>query len=114
MKAFISAWLVSCALAAPVCAFAQSSAAADTASTNGPVTRAEVRADLVRLEQAGYRPAARDINYPADIQHAEAIVAQQYTQSAAGAVGGVSMSGSSDSGAQAPAAPAGQSIYFGH
>ncbi|MFD1560931.1 DUF4148 domain-containing protein [Paraburkholderia silviterrae] len=114
MKALISALLISCALAAPVCAFAQANAAADTASTNGPVTRAEVRADLVRLEQAGYRPAAKDINYPDDIQHAEAIVAQQDAQSAAGAVGGVSMAGSSDSGAQGSSGPAGQSIYFGH
>ena len=114
MKALISALLVSCALAAPVCAFAQANAAAATASTNGPVTRAEVRADLVRLEQAGYRPAAKDINYPDDIQHAEAIVAQQDAQSAAGAVGGVSMAGSSDSGAQGSSGPAGQSIYFGH
>ncbi|QBR01131.1 DUF4148 domain-containing protein [Paraburkholderia pallida] len=114
MKALISAMLVSCALAAPVYAFAQSNTAADTASTNGPVTRAEVRADLVRLEQAGYRPVAKDINYPDDIQHAEAIVAQQNAQSAAGAVGGVSMSGSSDSGSPASAGPAGQSIYFGH
>ncbi|MFX1676018.1 DUF4148 domain-containing protein [Paraburkholderia sp. A2WS-5] len=99
MKALISALLVSCALAAPVCAFAQSNAVANTASANnGPVTRAQVKADLVRVEQAGYRPEASDINYPNDIQHAEAIVAQENANHSAGAVGGVAMSGTSDSG----------------
>lgn len=60
-------FLVCIALAAPAFAFAQS---------NGPVTRAEVRADLVAVEQAGYQPAvASDATYPADIQAAEAKVA---------------------------------------
>jgi uncharacterized protein DUF4148 len=41
-------------------------------------TRAEVRADLIRLEQAGYNPSATDdATYPADIQAAEAKVATQ-------------------------------------
>jgi Domain of unknown function (DUF4148) len=43
-------------------------------STDQPVTRAEVRADLKQLEQAGYNPSARDPYYPADIQAAEARV----------------------------------------
>ncbi|MBE0629163.1 MAG: DUF4148 domain-containing protein, partial [Burkholderia vietnamiensis] len=47
MKNLIRAVLISCALSAPVVAFAQ--------NTNGPVTRAEVRADLARVERAGYR-----------------------------------------------------------
>ena len=52
--------------AAPLSAFAQSS------SSSG-LTRAEVRADLIRLEQAGYNPAtANDSDYPANIQAAEA------------------------------------------
>ncbi|HKT98495.1 MAG TPA: DUF4148 domain-containing protein [Paraburkholderia sp.] len=117
MKALISALLVSCALAAPVCAFAQSSAVTNptsAAGANGPVTRAEVRADLARVEQAGYRPGGDDLNYPNDIQHAEAIVAQENAKSAAGAVGGVAMSGTSDSGGQAVATADGRSIYAGH
>lgn len=92
MKALVSAIFVSCALAAPVCAFAQSS--------DGPVTRAEVRADLQRVEQAGYRPGGSEINYPNDIQHAEAIVAQENTTSNA-AMGGTAMTGTSGSGAPA-------------
>ncbi|MGF6837827.1 hypothetical protein QF001_001694 [Paraburkholderia youngii] len=88
MKALVSTLLIACALAAPVAAFAQ--------SDNAPVTRAELRADLVRLEQAGYRPTGKDLYYPDDIQHAEAIVAQKQAQKAmpvATPVGGVTMTG---------------------
>ncbi|WP_233806906.1 DUF4148 domain-containing protein [Paraburkholderia sp. HP33-1] len=109
MKALVSAMLVACALAAPVAAFAQ--------TANAPVTHAQVVADLVRLEQAGYRPTASDPYYPADIQRAEAIVAQQQAQNAApgsAAVGGVSMKGSADSGAPVAAYPGEHSIYAGH
>lgn len=113
MKALISALFVSCALAAPIYAFAQSNTASPS-TTNGPVTRAEVRADLVRVEQAGYRPSASDNNYPNDIQHAEAIVAQEQAKPDAGAVGGVSMSGDSDAGGQATASAGARSIYAGH
>jgi len=61
-------------LAAPLAAFAQ--------SANEPLTRAQVRAQLVEVEQAGYNPGAtNDYNYPADIQAAEArIAARKQTQ----------------------------------
>lgn len=88
------------AVAAPTLSFAQS---------NGPLTRAQVRADLVQVEQAGYNPArADDPNYPADIQAAEAKVAaqranqsatQNATQPAAQDVGGTMQSSSASSGA---------------
>ena len=108
MKALLQAVLVSCALAAPALAFAQ--------TTNGPVTRAEVRADLARLEQAGYQPEAADPHYPADIQAAEAKVTAQDQSVVATSVGGVGLSGSSQAGAGvAPIAfDDGKSIYFGH
>jgi hypothetical protein len=109
MKALVSAMLVACALAAPVAAFAQ--------TTNAPVTHAQVVAEFVRLEQAGYRPTASEYNYPDGIQHAEAIVAQQQAQNPApgsAAVGGVSMKSSSDSGAPVVASAGGRSIYAGH
>ncbi|MEM5403686.1 MULTISPECIES: DUF4148 domain-containing protein [Paraburkholderia] len=115
MKALVSTLLVACALAAPVAAFAQTANPANT-----PATRAQVIADLVRVEQAGYRPVAKDVNYPDDIQHAEAIVAQeqaQKTQQAAPgstAVGGVAMMGSSDAGAPVVASVGERSIYAGH
>ena len=60
-KFLISALVLSSALAAPALAFAQS---------NGPVTRAQVRAELIQLEKAGYTPGGEDVNYPQDIQAA--------------------------------------------
>jgi hypothetical protein len=45
--------------------------ASQAQTTNSPVTRADVNADLVRVEQAGYDPHANKQNYPADIQSAE-------------------------------------------
>ncbi|KWO40233.1 purine-nucleoside phosphorylase [Burkholderia sp. MSMB1459WGS] len=75
MTNLIRAVLLSCALSAPIVAFAQ--------TTDHTVTRAEVRADLVRVEKAGYRPIGSDPYYPEDIQAAEAKVAAQQAQSAA-------------------------------
>jgi len=75
MNNLIRAVLISCALSAPIVAFAQ--------TTDHALTRADVRADLVRVEKAGYRPISNDPNYPDDIQAAEAKVAAQQAQSAA-------------------------------
>jgi Domain of unknown function (DUF4148) len=78
MKALIYATLALGAIASPMLSFAQ--------TTNGPVTRAEVRAELVRLEKAGYNPSAGDqTNYPGDIQAAEARAAAQDAARAPGA-----------------------------
>ena len=69
MKSLIKAVALVIAIAAPVASFAQS---------EQPLTRAEVRAQLIQIEQAGYNPAvATDSTYPADIQAAEAAVASQ-------------------------------------
>jgi hypothetical protein len=57
-------------VAAPTFVFAQ--------SQDAPLTRAQVKAELVQLEQAGYSPATGEqANYPSDIQAAEAKVAAQ-------------------------------------
>ncbi|KJK15443.1 hypothetical protein UB46_37330 [Burkholderiaceae bacterium 16] len=75
MNALIRTVLISCALAAPALSFAQSEQA--------PLSRAEVRADLIRLEQAGYQPGRGDnANYPRDIQAAEAKVQAEDAASA--------------------------------
>jgi len=80
-KIFVCLAVAAGALAAPALSFAQS---------NGPVTRAEVRAELIRLEQAGYQPGRGDnIDYPVDIQAAEAKVAAQDSNKTNDAVGGV-------------------------
>lgn len=102
MKSLIQA-VVAAALAAPVAVFAQS---------NEPLTRAEVRAQLVQVEQVGYRPGEGDQNtYPAQIQAAEAKVA---AENGATDVGGA-VNGSSKSGAGAVSAFSGpNSLYRGH
>ncbi|MBB2931500.1 DUF4148 domain-containing protein [Paraburkholderia silvatlantica] len=101
-RLLLSILVAASAVAVPAYSFAQSSQ---------PVTRAEVRADLVRVEQAGYSPArGNDINYPADIQAAEAKVAaaQDAQDSAQRDMGGVSMAGTSAAGSRmhTPAPPA--------
>lgn len=65
MKALICTTLA-LVLAAPAMSFAQTS--------DQPVTRAQVRADLIQLENAGWRPDSQEAFYPNDIQAAEARV----------------------------------------
>ncbi|EDT42733.1 DUF4148 domain-containing protein [Burkholderia ambifaria] len=93
MKTLACAALVLGTLAAPALSFAQS---------NTPLTRAQVRADLVRVERAGYNPATgNDPQYPADIQAAEAKVA---AEQAASSFGGAPTDDTSTSGKRAHAA----------
>jgi hypothetical protein len=75
-------------MAIPVVSFAQS---------NEPLTRAEVRAQLVQLEKAGYNPASDYTQYPANIQAAQARVNAENnasTTSYGPSPGGTSASGS--------------------
>ncbi|KAA1003394.1 DUF4148 domain-containing protein [Paraburkholderia panacisoli] len=117
MKSLIQAVVVAAALAAPVAAFAQA---------NQGLTRAQVRAELVKVEKAGYNPArGEDPYYPADIQAAEGRVAAQNAKAPAvqasvadtSGAGGM-VSGSSASGAPAAVRPAANDgmkpLYFGH
>jgi len=99
MKSLVSAVVAAVALSASFGAFAQST-----------VTRAEVRNELVQLENAGYKPSQSSPYYPADIQAAQARVhgvdnSGFGSQPAATAEGG------------APAVRAHtrhDSVYFGH
>src|ERR1700722_18697674 len=88
MKSLIQAVVVAAVLAVPAVSFAQSSPQ--------PLTRAEVKAQLIQIEKAGYNPAtANDYDYPANIQAAEARVAAQN----GGSTGyGGAANGTSDSG----------------
>ncbi|WP_250526977.1 DUF4148 domain-containing protein [Caballeronia sp. GAWG2-1] len=74
-------------VAAPALSFAQGS--------SEPLTRAQVKAELVQIEQAGYSVGSGDsTNYPADIQAAEAkVAAQQNTNETNEAYGGMHESG---------------------
>lgn len=101
MRSLIQAAVVVTVLSAPAFSFAQS---------NAPHTRAQVRAELIELERAGYH-GNDNVHYPDAIQAAEARVAAQHATASGGGV----EAGSSQSGApasnQAPADP--RSIYFG-
>ncbi|CAE6843976.1 DUF4148 domain-containing protein [Paraburkholderia domus] len=67
MKSLIQAVVIGAALSAPMVSFAQSSA---------PLTRAQVKAEVVELEKSGYSPAAaNDFNYPQIAQTGEERVA---------------------------------------
>jgi len=113
MKSLIQAVAIAAILAAPAVSFAQS---------NQPVTRAQVRTELIQLENAGYRATADHASYPDQIQAAEAKVAAENEQMAmtrprtagSSGVGGM-MGGSSASGAAtALTTPGVHSPYTGH
>ncbi|RQS14708.1 DUF4148 domain-containing protein [Burkholderia sp. Bp9002] len=62
MKSIIYAAIAASVLATPLASFAQSEQG---------LTRDQVKAELVQLEQNGYKPQASDSQYPNDIQAAE-------------------------------------------
>jgi hypothetical protein len=84
MKSLVFAMVAASALSIPLASYAQP-------TENGPVTRAQVRQDLINLEQAGWQPTARDAYYPEDIQAAEQRVNAQ--QGYGGVAAGTSQSG---------------------
>ena len=79
---FVTRIAVFALAAAPLAALAQ--------QTEG-LTRAQVKQDLQRVEQAGYNPSERDSFYPNDIQAAEARVSSQSAYG--GSTDGTSASG---------------------
>jgi uncharacterized protein YgbK (DUF1537 family) len=113
----IAAFVLATVIAAP--AFADN----DTYYPDQPVaaaaqaaglTRAQVRAELVQLEKAGYNAASDDTQYPQNLQTAEARIAVRDDLASSGArvVGGKSVSGTLAS--ARPASHDGTaSIYFG-
>ena len=71
------------------------------AQENGaPVTREQVRAELVALEKAGYHPGKPSPYYPADIQAAEAKVHAGNAASGNPQTSGIVTSVNSESGDQ--------------
>jgi len=114
MKALILAVAVASALATPIAAFAQ--------QTDAPKTRAEVRADLIQLEYAGYRPEDNDSYYPRKLELAEQTVdrgSDTVNYGAASEIGTSAMPASSHISSIRPTPvyahdPVARSIYFGH
>jgi hypothetical protein len=88
MKSLIHAVVVATILAAPVASFAQSAQ---------PLTRAQVRAELIQLEKAGYDPLTDAYSYPGSLQKAEARVEAAHLE--ASSYGGTAVAGASQSGA---------------
>ena len=107
MKRILIASLLTAATALPFTVFAQSS-----------VTRAQVRAELVELQQAGYRGTTSDATYPSELLAAQQRVAARNVSHADGPADsghGASVSGSTSSGsrtAPAPEIPGLKSVYF--
>lgn len=91
VRSLFVAATVAAAAVVPTLSFAQ---------TDHAITRAEVRAELVQLQQAGYRPASDNTQYPANLQAALTRIADGQ-QSAATAYGGAT-SGTSAAGERAP------------
>jgi hypothetical protein len=88
----VQSLVVAALVAVPALSFAQSSQ---------PVTRAEVKAELVQLHQAGYSPASDYTQYPANLQAALTRVSAE-NGAAASAVGGVAQ-GATAAGSRTPA-----------
>jgi len=61
----VQSLIIAAVVAIPAVSFAQS---------NEPLTRADVRAQLIQLEQAGYNPASDQTQYPRNIEAAQARV----------------------------------------
>ncbi|MBN3756387.1 DUF4148 domain-containing protein [Paraburkholderia sp. Tr-20389] len=101
MKSLGQFVIVAALLSAPLAALAQN---------NQPVTRAQVREELVQLHNAGYSPLDDRNSYPTHIQAAEArIAAQQAASSQQSGYGGAS-NGASQTGVRADAS----GITFSH
>lgn len=95
MKSLFKAAAILVVVAAPLSSFAQS---------NQPMSRAQVRANLVQAERAGYNPAtANSYEYPANIQAAERRVAAQNDTVQTDAAYGSSINGTSQIGRRAEA-----------
>jgi Domain of unknown function (DUF4148) len=103
MKSYLYAALITGLLALPTASFAQGASVS--------VTRSNVQSDLIKLEQAGYRPSK--LKYPSDVQTAEArLDAHDAVPSNNTDVGGV-LSGASQVGAPMTITDA-HSIYSHH
>ncbi|KVH65351.1 DUF4148 domain-containing protein [Burkholderia cepacia] len=95
MKSLIATFAAAAVLAVPAVSFAQQ---------NVPVTRAQVKADLVAVQQAGYKLGSDRTNYPESIQAAEARLNPQQNVAAADTTGyGAQPAAAQESGAPAKA-----------
>lgn len=88
----VQSLIVAALIAAPAVSFAQSN-----------VTRAQVRAELVQLQQAGYNPASDNTQYPTNIEAALSRIQAEKGAAYGGVAAGQSNSGAHRDTAQTPA-----------
>jgi hypothetical protein len=90
MKSLLSAVLVASALIVPAVSFAQ--------QANGPVTRAQVRAEIVTAQKEGLL-YQNDTQYPKTVTQSDSttLASTQGSQDVGGAVGGSSAAGAPSS-----------------
>ncbi|MBR8239788.1 DUF4148 domain-containing protein [Burkholderia multivorans] len=101
----IAAFLVAVSAAVAAPAFANESA----------LTRAQVRAELVQLEAAGYAPGrANDPHYPVDLEAALSRIHANDPASASVSAYGSDAAPVAQSGSRLATRVADRSIYFGH
>jgi len=101
---------VTCSLVSIAGAFS----AEASAQSNQPVTRAQVKAELVQLENAGYHPNEKDNYYPSKLQAAEAKIAQQGADRSGYGSNPTYATQSGSVEAPAAAYPGAKPLYFGH
>ena len=104
MNKLIPAVVVAAAFALPAISFAQ--------SADQGLSRAQVRAQLVQLEQTGYNPANNQINYPQDLQAAQKVAASDTSGYGAPTAGTTAAGAAMHSERPVLVAPQ-QSVYFG-
>jgi Domain of unknown function (DUF4148) len=105
-KLLIAAAVIASVIAAPTIAFAQAAAS---------LTRAEVKAQLIQLEQAGYKPTSGRNTYPRELQAAETRVSAK-SENETDVSYGASSEGTSASGVVAVSTSAenSRSVYDHH
>ena len=106
MKSSIYAAIAASVLAAPIASFAQS---------DQGLTRDQVKAELVQLEQNGYKPLASDSQYPSDIQAAEQRIQPMLAQADTSGYGAVATGAGQTGRRMTREAPNPvNSVYFGN
>lgn len=104
MKQTLMQAIVTTAVAtAPILAFAQAPNAA-------PVTRAQVKNEIVQLEKSGYSLTGSNIDYPSTLQAAQARADAATSTATATTTYGGKLGGTTDAGSPAPTSP--KSLYL--
>lgn len=101
-KSLIQGIVVAAVVMAPIVSFAQE---------NAPVTRAQLKSEIVRLEKSGYSPAGSDIDYPANLQAAQARTGDEERAAVATTYGG-KVAGATEAGSRASASHGSTSPYL--